>query len=63
MYIKSSDVVYIRDNEELFMNDIIQEYESEGWTLVLQRELTDDGSDCNFSWILGFARKIDKSTH
>lgn len=60
MLIKNSKIIYIDEFEEPFVDEIISSYESDGWRLVLQRELIEDGSDCPYTWILGFAKREEK---
>lgn len=56
MIIKTSKVIYIKEDEEEMIDDIIAYHEAEDWRLLMEKQLFDDGSDCDITWMLGFGK-------
>ena len=56
MIIKTSKVIHIREDEEEMIDDIIQYHEQNEWKLLMKKQLIDDGSDIDITWMLGFGK-------
>lgn len=52
MLVKSSIVVYVHKCEEEFIDQIINDYEDNNWALILEKQLVDDDSDSDITWML-----------
>lgn len=56
MLSKNSIVLCFTLDEEHMTTQVIKQYESEGWRLVLDKELVGDNTTAPYSWMLGFAK-------
>lgn len=60
MITKISEVVYIHQGEEIFIDQVIIDYENRGYRLVLEKEIVGECVEPNTTWMLGFAKREEK---